>query len=506
MTDTSKSDHVVIEMPPLASAGEEDRGVLPPTTPAADIPWTTTEAPSRMERDEKFDMEMLQRTIGDTGRWAFGTIAVEAWVLNESTGKLVRPPMGLWVDPVLSRGSEANEAVLRLVDTERPDHVGPDPLAPGIGLPGVLWSDLARNASGARNMQNVVWRDLESIRVDPDQPYNLRLKLSLEAGIGLVAGVPYHFRNTRGLVLYMARKTADITKLKSKCNTDYLLSATDAIGSIVALSGRRRACLAERRKEREDVRRRLRLKMVAVVRIKGTLLKEGRDRVDQTGNDVPVIGDHSGHASFVSGAKLGGNNYCGSIKGKFMMVLRKCKGANNEPPPPMGNFESIWTFCGVFVSLLMLLYFSDAIAKRNPQYSLVLGPFGALMTLQYGLTAAPASQPRNAVLGQVIALSIALGMTYTKLETNVRRSLGTALAISAMTRLGITHPPAGAAALIFTGGGYNWGHLGIMLAGNVLAIFSATVINDMNATRQYPTFWGFGYWYKHFGYRKRRIE
>lgn len=502
---TEKSDHIVIEMPPLASAGE-DRGVSPPTTPAAYIPWTTTEAPSRVERDEKFDREMLQRTIGDTGRWAFGTIAVEAWVLDESTGKLVRPPMGLWVDPVLSRESEANEAVLRLVDIERPDYVGPDPLAPGIGLPGVLWSDLARNASGARILQNVVWRDLEAISVDPDQPYNLRLKLAVEAGIGLVAGVPYHFRNTRGLVLYMARKTADITKLKSKCNTDYLLSATDAIGSIVALGGPRRACLAERRKEREDVRRRLRLKMVALVRIGGTLLKEGRNTVDQTGNDVPVVGDHSGHASFVSGTKLGGNKYWKSIKGKLMMVLRKCRGANNEPPPPMGNFESVWTFCGVFVSLLMLLYFSDAIAKRNPQYSLVLGPFGALMTLQYGLTAAPASQPRNAVLGQTIALSIALGMTYTKLETNVRRSLGTALAISAMTRLGITHPPAGAAALIFTGGGYNWGHLGIMLAGNVLAIFSATVINDMNATRQYPTFWGFGYWYKHFGYRKKRIE
>jgi hypothetical protein len=64
--------------------------------------------------------------------------------------------------------------------------------------------------------------------------------------------------------------------------------------------------------------------------------------------------------------------------------------------------------------------------------------------------------------------------------------------------------PAGAAALIFTEGGYNWGHLGIMLAGNVIAIFFATVINDMNIKRQYPTFWGFGYWKKYFCSKEKK--
>lgn len=35
--------------------------------------------------------KMLHRAIADTGKWAYGTISVEAWVLNEETGKLVRP-------------------------------------------------------------------------------------------------------------------------------------------------------------------------------------------------------------------------------------------------------------------------------------------------------------------------------------------------------------------------------------------------------------------------------
>ena len=97
-------------------------------------------------------------------------------------------------------------------------------------------------------------------------------------------------------------------------------------------------------------------------------------------------------------------------------------------------------------------------------------------------------------------------MTYTSLATNVRKALATALAIMCMARLGVTHPPAGAAALLFAGGQYSWGHMGIMLAGNILAILSATVINDMNVKRQYPTFWGFGYWRKLFfgGNTKRK--
>jgi hypothetical protein len=42
---------------------------------------------------------------------------------------------------------------------------------------------------------------------------------------------------------------------------------------------------------------------------------------------------------------------------------------------------------------------------------LLIGPFGALATMQYGLTAAPASQPRNAVMGQAVAGAVSLGFT-----------------------------------------------------------------------------------------------
>jgi len=112
------------------------------------------------------------------------------------------------------------------------------------------------------------------------------------------------------------------------------------------------------------------------------------------------------------------------------------------------------------------------------------------MTLQYGLTAAPASQPRNAIMGQLIAISIAIGVSHLNWELWLRQSLATALAITAMVKFGITHPPAGAAALIFSSGHFNWANLGTMLLGNVIAIVTATVINNLDMRRQYPTFYG----------------
>ena len=115
------------------------------------------------------------------------------------------------------------------------------------------------------------------------------------------------------------------------------------------------------------------------------------------------------------------------------------------------------------------------------------------MTLLFGLTAAPASQPRNAILGQAVALAIAMVSSYIKTDAYeiwMRQVLVTALAVSAMVRLGITHPPAGASALIFSSGQYDWNHVLVFFAGNALAIALAVFINNLSLKRQYPLYWG----------------
>ena len=63
---------------------------------------------------------------------------------------------------------------------------------------------------------------------------------------------------------------------------------------------------------------------------------------------------------------------------------------------------------------------------------------------QYGLTAAPASQPRNAIVGQAVALVIAqLIGTRTEMDIWLKQSIATSLAIAVMAKLGVIHPPAG---------------------------------------------------------------
>eukprot|EP00525_Craspedostauros_australis_P012342 CAMPEP_0198110652 /NCGR_PEP_ID=MMETSP1442-20131203/2673_1 /TAXON_ID= /ORGANISM="Craspedostauros australis, Strain CCMP3328" /LENGTH=135 /DNA_ID=CAMNT_0043766799 /DNA_START=74 /DNA_END=481 /DNA_ORIENTATION=+ len=114
------------------------------------------------------------------------------------------------------------------------------------------------------------------------------------------------------------------------------------------------------------------------------------------------------------------------------------------------------------------------------------------MTLQYGLTAAPASQPRNALVGQFLSLVISQSIAQLdSVEPWLRQSLATALAVGVMVKLGITHPPAGAAALLFSTGRFTWNQVWIMLMANAVAVVLATLLNNFNDKRQYPTFWGF---------------
>jgi CBS-domain-containing membrane protein len=91
------------------------------------------------------------------------------------------------------------------------------------------------------------------------------------------------------------------------------------------------------------------------------------------------------------------------------------------------------------------------------------------------------------------SISIALlidSIDALKDHVSMKQALAVALAIAAMTKLGLTHPPAGAAALLFAGGGLGWTHLFALLIGNVVAIGMATAINNWSNKRQYPSYWG----------------
>ena len=71
-----------------------------------------------------------------------------------------------------------------------------------------------------------------------------------------------------------------------------------------------------------------------------------------------------------------------------------------------------------------------------------------------------------------------------------RQALATTFAVGFMVKLGITHPPAGAVAFIFSSGGYHWTNIAFLLLADIIAIAMGTVINNISDKRQYPTSWG----------------
>jgi len=292
------------------------------------------------------------------------------------------------------------EAIMRLCDYDREDFVAPDPLAPGVGLAGALWSELylprmrlsvtAPSVGGANvlnlSQRNIVWREVGPIAADPDQPYNLRLQVLAETGVtGLAAGVRFSFSGVQGMVIYMARRTCSLERIRSSSNEDYLLASADVIGSIAALRTSRHAILHERRSEHEGIRKRILQKMKDVATLEEALLQkqestnDGRNTTCSSEQPLDLTSERTkSELASVKGKKL-----WHVLKKKAQTYFVKWKGANNKPPPPMSNEQSLLTFFGCYVTLLALINFSDAVSAANENLSLVLGPFGALMTLQY---------------------------------------------------------------------------------------------------------------------------
>jgi hypothetical protein len=73
--------------------------------------------------------------------------------------------------------------------------------------------------------------------------------------------VPFHIGSTEGLVIYMARKSADFTKLVSITNEEHLTYSTLLIGSAYALRRPRLEAERERRLENDQAMHRVKMKM-----------------------------------------------------------------------------------------------------------------------------------------------------------------------------------------------------------------------------------------------------
>jgi CBS-domain-containing membrane protein len=189
--------------------------------------------------------------------------------------------------------------------------------------------------------------------------------------------------------------------------------------------------------------------------------------------------------------------------------LKKCTGANSKVPPRADWTATAWTFFGVLITLLLMSSLNKfavtkigAEGEKPGEYFIMLGSFGALLTLLFGAPASPLCQPRNVIFGTTYSAFVAVCVRYLSAEEHLdvlppwlAAALVPAIAIAGMAKLGVLHPPAGAASLIFIAGGKKVTELGFMylvmplLVGNIICTCMAILFNNLNSKRQYPLFW-----------------
>jgi len=462
--------------------------------------------------EEKRDENRLYTSLEDAGRIADGVCAVEVWILdrtskNQGAIMLVQPPGGFWCCPDFI--PDDYDALSRIEDKEKADYEHAHPLLPGTGLGGTLWNERLhsvedgdgkkkRNADlgtiqkrkramrmlkskpqlpiytpmrkSFQSMTNLhanydsyrstvaaqamnsettstdgfTWRHIESVLADPYQPTFRRLALMEEAGFSKCAGIHFDIQGTEGILLFFANEEIPTSRLNAADNVDCMRAATSLVGSAAAMALHRI---------------RLSARLSSSLPTTNTNLKTGHH-----------------------------------IYNNVTTYIGKLRGGNLQPPTSMPLDEALLTFIGVFLTLLTLHCASGWIEETTGS-GFILGPFGALMTLQFGLTMAPVGQPRNIIFGQTIATIVGLlflSIPESHLHKYLRISLATATAIAGMMKLGVAHPPAGASVLIISSGGHGWNILPPVLLSNLIAIVMSTLVNNLSEKRQYPTYFHLG--------------
>ena len=126
------------------------------------------------------------------------------------------------------------------------------------------------------------------------------------------------------------------------------------------------------------------------------------------------------------------------------------------------------------------------------------GSFGASAALLYGAPHSDFAQPRNLIIGQLVAACVGV-TTYKAIGAHVglARAVAVATTIAILQVTHCLHPPAGATALIAVLGPVQVHRLGYVfvltpvLTGSMILLAVALIVNNLSkhSDRHYPTMW-----------------
>ncbi|KAE8356152.1 HPP family protein [Aspergillus coremiiformis] len=173
-------------------------------------------------------------------------------------------------------------------------------------------------------------------------------------------------------------------------------------------------------------------------------------------------------------------------------------GYRDKPPKALGNLViAFWSLVGVFCGVLIVAEVSLHIPSfQSHQAPVIVASFGAAAVLEFSAIDSPFAQPRNAILSQIMASTLGIGIgrlfalnPYASSIPQVGGALACAITTALMVLTKTVHPPAGATALLAVTEGYEvgWFLILIMLLGSVLMQVVALLIN--NIQRRFPVYW-----------------
>ncbi|RAL14409.1 HPP family protein [Aspergillus homomorphus CBS 101889] len=173
-------------------------------------------------------------------------------------------------------------------------------------------------------------------------------------------------------------------------------------------------------------------------------------------------------------------------------------GYREKAPKPLGNLVvAFWTLIGVFCGVLVVAEASMHVPLfEHHNAPIIVASFGAAAVLEFSAIESPFAQPRNAVISQVIASTVGIGISklwalnaHAESLPQVGGALACALTTCIMVLTNTVHPPAGATALLSVtqSADVGWAMILVMLLGSILMQTVALLIN--NIQRRFPIYW-----------------
>lgn len=121
---------------------------------------------------------------------------------------------------------------------------------------------------------------------------------------------------------------------------------------------------------------------------------------------------------------------------------------------------------------------------------LLIAPLGATCLLLFAVSDGVMSQPRNVVVGHLIAASLGVGLGHLLGPGWMAATVALAAAVFLMLLVYAIHAPAGSTAIVAAVQPHDWLFIGVpVLAGVGAVLLVALVFNNLVPGRRYPVRW-----------------